>query len=153
VIGGLLCAVITRIIFDLPAFGGSPLGLGISAVAGAFVLFLTTQLMAQSPPQVSKRAVIIFLFVASAVLGVIASSAILLVVKFASSDFFQGISFVRTVITVLICGAVAAILFLIAAAIRGFEMERAPVAAAKPSTKTAIKINQAAIQKLSNRKS
>ena len=127
-VGGLISALITRLIFGLGVGGlsGAWFGLFLSAVAGMLVLFIVTQLMAQSPPQYSKRTVFTVVGIASAVLGLIAAAGLLLVIRLTGSSFFQGRGFVHAVLSVLASGAMASVCFFVAAPFRGFDHDREP---------------------------
>ncbi|MBN1476735.1 hypothetical protein JXA47_08280 [Candidatus Sumerlaeota bacterium] len=151
VIGGLIAAILTRLIFNLSA-GMADLkrawvGVGLSALGGMIVIFLTVQLMAQSPPKYPKRTVLTVLCIASAVLGMIASAGLLLIIRFAGDDFFQGQGIIDAILSVLLCGVLALVLFFVAAPVRGFDHSRDTGGAAPERFQ--VKIKSKTIRRLS----
>jgi hypothetical protein len=150
-VGGLIAAILTRLIFDLSvgigALKGAWLGVGISAAGGMLVLFITSQLMAQSPPRYPKRTVLTVLCIASAVLGMIASAGMLLIIRFAGGDFFQGQGISDVIMSVLLCGLLSVTLFFVAAPIRGFDHSRDTTGG--PPERFQVKIKSKTISRLS----
>lgn len=142
-VGGLVAAAMTRIIFDLPIDPKTMLGIWKAlipaAIGGAIVMLLSTTLMAQSPPNIGKGAVIFVLFIASAVLGVIAAAGLLLIIRFVGGDFFQGRTFKEAAMATGASGVISAVVFLICVPIRGFDHPHTGRMAGPSPTKAAAK--------------
>lgn len=134
---GLIGCVVVRHLYELSVELDSLreiwLGLCASGVAGAVTLFVATQLMAQSPPHLSRVAVVLFLLVGCALLSAIAASGLLLIIRFTNQEFFQGRQLDLAMRAVGVCAVMGAVAFLLAAPIRGFDLAAVPRAPKAPA--------------------
>jgi hypothetical protein len=136
---GLAGGAVVRHLFDLPidvaTLRSAWVGMAASGVGGALVLLIATQLMAQSPPHIARWKVILILLFGSALLGAIAASAILLVMRFINYGFFQGRGVDVVLRSVGVCAGLGAAAFLVAVPIRGFDLKRTAKAPAPKGEK------------------
>ncbi|NUP89268.1 MAG: hypothetical protein HUU25_05540 [Candidatus Sumerlaeia bacterium] len=149
-LGGLASALATRLIFNLPVDPKTlmPIWMPLAgaSAAGIIVLFMATQMMAQSNPKFPKRTVVIVIGVAVGVLGVIVCGGFLLVLRFTNQVFYQGQGMIDSVLSALISGGIAMALFLAAVPIRGFEYPREGGSA--PPERFAVKIRAKTLERL-----